>query len=99
MPQEIPGNVVSAVYRTIRAISNIISQNYKSQQRAQDESARRFSNYILGSEDVRDPASGRTYKVASSANYYWIDAGGSIFGTKLSNNPDPMRFEQMIGLP
>lgn len=99
MQQGITGNVSQIVSETGNYISNLISSSYAAQQASQEESARRFSNYIRGTEDVVDPSSGQAYKVESGSNYYWIDAGGTIVGTDLSANPDATRFEQMIRLP
>jgi hypothetical protein len=99
MQQGLTGNVSAIVSDTSTYISNVISSSHAAQQRSWDEVSRRYDNYILGTEDVRDPTTGREYKVESGSNYYWIDAGGRIVGTDLDANPDALRFEQMIRLP
>lgn len=99
MQQGITGNVSQIVTKTNQYVSNIINQSYEAQQRSQDEMARRYSNYIRGMEDVRDPNTGETYKVESSSEYYWIDAAGNIVGTDLDTNPDPLNLQKMVRLP
>lgn len=99
MQQGVTGNVSQMVTETNTYISRTISQTYGNAQRTNDESARKYSNYILGEKDIRDPDSGKTYKVESGSNYYWIDNLGDIAGTKLSANPNNLRFKQMLRLP
>lgn len=99
MQQNITGQVSRIVTDTNNYISSLVSQTYWDTQASRDETSRRFSNAILGLEDVRDPESGQEYKVESGANYYWIDALGNIAGTELSANPDALRFREMVRLP
>ena len=79
--------------------SGLIVRSGVAQQKGMDEVFRRFSNYIRGAEDVRDPVTGREFKVESGANYYWIDALGRIVGTEIDENPDALRFERLIQVP
>lgn len=99
MQQNIAGQVSKIVTDTNDYISKLLSQSYGDAQASRDGTARRFSNLILGLEDVRDPETGQEYKIESGSNYYWIDALGNIAGTELSANPDELRFREMVRLP
>ncbi len=96
--QQLSANVSAIVSETSSQISDIISQSYDRRSRSQDEILRKYSNYLRGVEDVRDPQYGTEHRVWSGSNYYWLDNTGAILGTDLHVNPDVMRFREMIRL-
>ncbi|MFQ5752616.1 MAG: hypothetical protein ACE5HI_11520 [bacterium] len=97
--QNVTGNVSNIVSQTNNYLSRLITDRFEYAQRTGSETNRRFSNYLRGVVDVVDPTTQETYKVQSGSNYYWIDALGNITGTNLSNNPDFLKFREMVQLP
>lgn len=53
-----------------------------------DENFRGMDNTLNGEEDVRNPNTGETAKVAAGSNYYWGRADGAVVGTNTYNPPD-----------
>ncbi len=96
--QQLAVNVSGIVAETGAEISEIISRGYERRSRSQDEIIRRYSNYLRGVEDVRDPEYGNEYRVYSGSNYYWMDNSGTVLGTDLHINPDINSFREMIRL-
>jgi hypothetical protein len=69
-------------------ISNTISEGYWGRQAVLDEIDLRRSNAILEVEDYEDPLTGETFRLDSSAEYYWINPQGDIVGTNTDATPD-----------
>lgn len=87
--QQLTRDVSRIVSQTGQEISNIISDAYWTRQGVLDETSRRFSNAILGTTDVADPETGRTWKVEAGHNYYWAKPGGdAVVGTETYTRPD-----------
>lgn len=87
--QQLAANVSQIVTQTNQEISRIINDSYWTRQRVMDDISRKFSNYILGTTDVVDPATGEKWKVEAGHNYYWRkDYTNQILGTEVFKRPD-----------
>lgn len=69
-------------------ISKTISEGYWGRQAVLDEIDLRRSNATLEVEDYEDPVTGESFKLDSSAEYYWINPQGDIVGTNTDAIPD-----------
>lgn len=96
MQANLNGQVSRIVAETGEYISNLVHQAAAVNDKSWDHVNENFANYILGQEDVRDPETGRSYKVESGSNYYWVDHSGNIVGTDLDVNPNQLRFHDMV---
>jgi hypothetical protein len=70
---------------------------YWGRQAVQDHAADNFSDYIRGTETVRDPDTGSKYKVDYGPQYHYIDPGGNVVGTN-SSAPGP-EWRQLMSVP
>ncbi|MBX9693186.1 MAG: hypothetical protein K2Z81_12430 [Cyanobacteria bacterium] len=74
-----------------------MNQAYWDRQTSQDNAANKFTNYILGVEDVQDPSTGTTYQVQYGPQYHYIDPTGTyIVGGDSAPSPE---WQQLISLP
>ena len=99
MQQGIVGAVSKIVAQTQTEISRMSKESFEYRQRVTSESARKFSNATLGLVDVRDPATGREFKVDNAADYHWIDANGRILGTQTDARPQGIDPRLLVTLP
>jgi len=89
MQQNVALNTSKIVSKTNEEISNMINDTYWNRQTVMDDTARKWSNMILGQTDVIDMNTGETWKVAAGHNYYWRQAGSdTIVGTNTYDMPD-----------
>ncbi|MGI0019452.1 MAG: hypothetical protein ACREAY_03165 [Nitrososphaera sp.] len=64
----------------------------RSNDEIREKSSAMFSEYIRGTHEERDPATGETITVPSIDNYYWKEKNtGEIIGTPTNDSPDPGR--------
>lgn len=98
MQQNVTADTSRIVAQTQSEISELISQAHRQRNQTLDEIDRRRSNAILEVEDVVDPQTGRSFKVESGSNYYWIDARGKVVGTDVDARPD-LNFRALLRLP
>jgi hypothetical protein len=70
---------------------------YWGRQAVQDHAAENFSDYIRGTETVRDPDTGNKYKVDYGPQYHYINPGGSVVGTN-DSAPGP-EWRQLMAVP
>ncbi|HEY9844246.1 MAG TPA: hypothetical protein V6D23_27495, partial [Candidatus Obscuribacterales bacterium] len=75
--------------QTNQQIMSAITSSYWARQHSSDERSRQWSNRTLDLVDVEDPSTGRTTKVSSGSNYYWISNDGTITGTDTDASPGP----------
>jgi len=76
------------VMQNHEAVMQQLQQQYQQASRNLDENFRVMDNIINGEEDVRNPNTGATAKVAAGSNYYWGRADGAVVGTNTYNPPD-----------
>ena len=69
------------ISRTGNDIANTITSAFKARSESLDITANKFSNAILGIEDVYDPETGEHWTVPSGSNHYWSDVYGDVYGT------------------
>jgi len=62
-------------------IANTINSAYKSRSETLDRTSHKFSNAILGIEDVYDPETGQHWTVPSGSSSYWGDVYGNVYGS------------------
>ncbi len=69
-------------------IADMIHKSHESRSKALDEINRKWSSYIRGTVDLRDPATGKVhYGVPSGSNYYWKVGSDAIIGTETHTRP------------
>lgn len=62
-------------------IANTINSAFKTRSETLDRTSHKFSNAILGIEDVYDPETGEHWTVPSGSSHYWGDVYGNVYGT------------------
>lgn len=68
-------------------ISDIISSTFEYRSSSQDKIADKWSDAILGVQDVYDPSTGENYTVPNTSKYYWTDGLNSVVGTDTHDSP------------
>lgn len=90
-------NSIMSRYWSQQAANDANHAAYWGRQAAQDHAADNFSDYIRGTQTVRDPSNGHQYKVDSGSQYHWIDGAGNVTGTNHSApGPD---WRQLMNIP
>jgi hypothetical protein len=62
-------------------IANTINSAFKTRSETLDRTSHKFSNAILGIEDVYDPDTGEHWTVPSGSSSYWRDVYGNVYGS------------------
>ena len=57
-----------------------------------------WSEAMLGVTNLRDEATGNTFRVESGSNYYWVDPRGTVRGTETYTQPG-VDFRELVRLP
>lgn len=71
-------------------ISKIVRQTFQYKSAVDTEVSRQGANARRGVVDVRDPASGETWKVENTSDYYWRRPGSDqVVGTSTHTSPGP----------
>lgn len=70
-----------SISKTGDDIANAINSAFKARSEALDRTAHKFSNAILGIEDVYDPETGEHWTVPSGSDHYWSDIYGNVYST------------------
>jgi hypothetical protein len=96
--QQIQRRALAAIAEDQRQTSEIITKGWEQRQKVYDEISRKRSNAILGTLDVVDPESGRSYKVSNYGDYHYMSNDNYILGTNSANSPGP-GFRELITLP
>ncbi|MCX6806811.1 MAG: hypothetical protein NT135_01675, partial [Candidatus Berkelbacteria bacterium] len=73
--------------QTQSEISDIISSTFEYRSSTQDEMADKWSDAILGVQDVYDPSTGENYTVPNTSKYYWTDGLNNVVGTDTHDSP------------
>ena len=68
-------------------ISDIINSTFEYRSSTQDEMADKWSDAILGVQDVYNSSTGENYTVPNSSNYYWTDGLNTVVGTDTHDSP------------
>lgn len=76
------------ISRTLSETSDIINKGYWERQSIYDDLSHKWSNTILGTQDLTDHA-GTVYNVPTGYDQYWKDDLGNIVGGGWLTNPDP----------
>jgi hypothetical protein len=96
--QQIQSRARAAIAEDQRQTSEIITKGWEQRQKVYDEISRKRSNATLGTLDVVDPESGRSYKVSNYGDYHYMSNDNYILGTNSANSPGP-GFRELITLP
>lgn len=96
--QQIQSRARAAIAEDQRQTSEIITKGWEQRQKVYDEISRKRSNAILGTLDVVDPESGRSYKVSNYGDYHYMSNDNYIMSTNSANSPGP-GFRELITLP
>ena len=75
------------ISQTQSEISDIISSTFEYRSSSQDKMADKWSDAILGVQDVYDPSTGENYIVPNTSTYYWTDGLNAVVGTDTHDNP------------
>jgi len=62
-------------------IAKIVKSTFEYRDQVMDEASKKFSNAILGIEDVYDPETGQHWTVPSGSSSYWRDVYGNVYGS------------------
>jgi hypothetical protein len=73
--------------QTNAAISDSIMHGWQARGATMDRVMEEGSRARLGIDVYADPATGTQYTVASSHQYYWANAGGTVVGTDTDTSP------------
>lgn len=96
--QQIQSRARAAIAEDQRQTSEIINKGWEQRQKVYDEISRKRENAILGTLDVVDPESGRSYKVSNYGDYHYMSNDGYIYSTNSANSPGP-GLRELITLP
>lgn len=75
------------ISQTQSEISDIISSTFEYRSSTQDKMADKWSDAILGVQDVYDPSTGENYTVPNTSKYYWTDGLNTVVGTDTHDSP------------
>jgi hypothetical protein len=75
------------ISQTQSEISDIISSTFEYRSSSQDKMADKWSDAILGVQDVYDPSTGENYTVPNTSTYYWTDGLNTVVGTDTHDSP------------
>ena len=75
------------ISQTQSEISDIISSTFEYRSSTQDAMADKWSDAILGVQDVYDPSTGENYTVPNTSKYYWTDGLDTVVGTDTHDSP------------
>ena len=75
------------ISQTQQEISDIISSTFEYRSSSQDAIANKWSDAILGVQDVYNPSTGENYTVPNTSNYYWTDGLNTVVGTDTHDSP------------
>ena len=95
MQNKITGNVSKIVAQANDEMADIINESFELGQKRQDKAMQEYSDYIRGTITLHDE-NGKEFNVWNTSNYYWIDQFNDVAGTKLFENPDPLRFKRLL---
>jgi hypothetical protein len=62
-------------------IAKIVKSTFEYRDQVMVETSKKFSNAILGIEDVYDPDTGEHWTVPSGSSSYWRDVYGDVYGS------------------
>ncbi|MDO8591932.1 MAG: hypothetical protein Q7R60_03370 [bacterium] len=68
-------------------IADIINSTFEYRSSSQDKLADKWSDAILGVQDVYNPSTGENYTVPNTSKYYWTDGLNSVVGTDTHQSP------------
>ena len=68
-------------------ISDIINSTFEYRSSSQDKLADKWSDAILGVQDVYNPSTGENYTVPNTSKYYWTDGLNTVVGTDTHETP------------
>ncbi|MFH0986772.1 MAG: hypothetical protein V1911_01845 [Candidatus Micrarchaeota archaeon] len=74
-------------------IANIIKSTFEMRDSVLDETSKKFSNAILGVEDVYDPETGEHWQVPAGADEYWKHFGEAVAATSTASPTDDPNFK------
>jgi hypothetical protein len=86
--QQTTATVSKIVAEANDTISRGITDSYWTRQRSNDTVFDNWSKAILGQTDVRDPATGETWRVEAGHNYYWRNLDGTTSAGDTAPPPD-----------
>ena len=75
------------ISQTQSEISDIISSTFEYRSSSQNKMADKWSDAILGVQDVYDPSTGENYTVPNTSTYYWTDGLKTVVGTDTHDSP------------
>ncbi len=96
--QQIRQQAMQAIQRDQQETSDIIMKGWEQRNQVYDEISRRRENAILGTVDVVDPETGRSYKIDNYSDYHWMNNSGVIGGNNTGDAPGP-DWHQLVTLP
>jgi hypothetical protein len=62
-------------------IAKIVKSTFEYRDQVMDDASTKFSNAILGVEDVYDPETGQHWTVPAGSSSYWRDVYGNVYGS------------------
>jgi len=80
-------------------IANGLNESFWNRQEVNAQLANTWSNTILGQQDVVNPDTGETYKVASGHDYYWQGDDGQLYAGNSATPPPDIDVTQLDNVP
>ena len=75
------------ISQTGSEVSDIISSTFEYRSSSQDAMADKWSDAILGVQDVYSPSTGENYTVPNTSKYYWTDGLNTVVGSDTHDSP------------
>jgi len=80
-------------------IANGLNESFWNRQEVNAQLANTWSNTILGQQDMVNPDTGETYKVASGHDYYWQGDDGQLYAGNSATPPPDIDVTQLDNVP
>jgi hypothetical protein len=85
------GVVSSVTTQTSAELRSIYGQAYANAQESSSRIGEKWSDAILGTMDVTNPATGDRLTVSNDFRFWWVDGLGNVIASNTEGSPDPQR--------
>jgi hypothetical protein len=96
--QQFRQQIMQQIAKDQQETSDMIMKGWEQRNQVYDEIDRRRENAILGTLDVVDPETGRSYKIDNYSDYHWMNNSGVIAGNNTGDSPG-VDWHALVTLP
>jgi hypothetical protein len=96
--QQFRQQIQQQIARDQQETSDMVMKGWEQRNQVYDEIDRRRENAILGTVDVVDPGTGKSYKIDNYSDYHWMNNAGVIAGNNTGDSPG-VDWHALVTLP